>query len=474
MGDIVGRYILPHTSFLIPFIGGRKREHLARTAHGFDCIGKELTKNSPETVVLIAPHGVTFSNSIYMPDNKKLKGVLQFTRLYKPLSYNNDVELVYKIMEAAQRRNVSSGPVAPEVLREYKLSKKLSYGTTVPLYLQRKCIDNCSLVSVGISNLSVEDHYAFGQAILEAVRSSEKKVALIASGELSHRLEGTIENTPLGISQRGKEFDETIVDAFQKNDPLKVLSINQSLRDSAGECGLDAFHILLGTLDEYEIDCTVHSYEAPFGIGLMTATIKPGQHVEKSIINTYKVQARSLTAEKQKRESLQVKLARKAIDHYLTYKKVMDVPNSSFCDMGTQKSGVYVSIKREGKWQGCMGTDCPTKNTIAEEIIHNAITSAFNDPRFEPIKKGELEEATIEVIQIGDLEKIDDPERVNPNNYGLVVANKRKNPNKYGLILPGISGIETGAELYRAAMIKAGMGPQDKAICYKFKGTVYR
>ena len=55
------------------------------------------------------------------------------------------------------------------------------------------------------------------------------------------------------------------------------------------------------------------------------------------------------------------------------------------------RAGCFVSIKtHEGDLRGCIGTIDPVKDSLAEEIIANAISAATRDPRFPPVRADEL------------------------------------------------------------------------------------
>ena len=50
----------------------------------------------------------------------------------------------------------------------------------------------------------------------------------------------------------------------------------------------------------------------------------------------------------------------------------------------SERAGVFVSLKKRGALRGCIGTFLPTRETVAQEVIANAIQSATQDPRFPP------------------------------------------------------------------------------------------
>lgn len=101
------------------------------------------------------------------------------------------------------------------------------------------------------------------------IENSEKRVALIASGDLSHCLK---EDGPYGFNPDSPKFDEALIDSLKKKDIENILKLNETYPE-AGECGLRSFCFLLGILEESKIDYRpkILSYEGPFGVGYLVA-----------------------------------------------------------------------------------------------------------------------------------------------------------------------------------------------------------
>ena len=104
-----------------------------------------------------------------------------------------------------------------------------------------------------------------------AAELSRKRVAIIASGDLSHRL---IPSAPAGYDPMGKAFDEKLVKAISCLDSKAVLRFEPELIERAGECGLRSIIILLGALEGLKVTPEVLSYEGPFGVGYMVASLE--------------------------------------------------------------------------------------------------------------------------------------------------------------------------------------------------------
>jgi AmmeMemoRadiSam system protein B len=140
----------------------------------------------------------------------------------------------------------------------------------VPLYYLREAGWTGPTIVIGFTLLSNEMHLAFGRAISKAAVAFDRRVALVASGDLSHRL---IVGGPYEYEPTAHLFDEQVVDAIARGDARQVVDIDPSLRTRAGECGYRSIVVALGSVAGTELNPEVLSYEGPFGVGYMVAVL---------------------------------------------------------------------------------------------------------------------------------------------------------------------------------------------------------
>ena len=164
-----------------------------------------------------------------------------------------------------------------------------------------------------------------------------------------------------------------------------------------------------------------------------------------------------------------VKLAKEAIKEYVKNRRVIKPPDDLAEEMKGQ-AGVFVSLKKSGQLRGCIGTFAPTAKNIAEEVIHNAISAATRDPRFQPVGLSELEEIDYSVDVLSEPEKISGPEELDPKRYGVIV----KCGIRKGLLLPDIEGVDTVEEQIDIARSKAGIYADEPVELYRFEVKRYR
>jgi len=78
---------------------------------------------------------------------------------------------------------------------------------------------------------------------------------------------------PAGYSPRGRVFDKKLTELIQQKNIKGILNLDQELIEEAGECGLRSIVILLGALSGLRWEVKSLSYEAPFGVGYMVASL---------------------------------------------------------------------------------------------------------------------------------------------------------------------------------------------------------
>ena len=83
-------------------------------------------------------------------------------------------------------------------------------------------------------------------------------------------------------------------------------------------------------------------------------------------------------------------------------------------DMKTRRAGVFVSLKKDGRLRGCIGTISPTMDSIAAEIMHNAVSAGTGDPRFDPVEEDELSQLVYSVDVLGEAEPISSMDELDP------------------------------------------------------------
>jgi AmmeMemoRadiSam system protein A len=149
------------------------------------------------------------------------------------------------------------------------------------------------------------------------------------------------------------------------------------------------------------------------------------------------------------------KLARLAVEAYIDSGVRLKPPESPQ-GMLSERAASFVTLRTtDGRLRGCIGTIEPGHESLAEEVIENAISAATRDPRFPPVSPAELPDLTYGVDVLSPPEPARGPLDLDPLRFGVTI--ETLDGTRRGLLLPGISGITTVDEQWRAVHIKAGI-----------------
>lgn len=450
-------FMVPHPPLIIPDIGNGQEGAIQKTIDAYHEAARRIGAQKPETIVLISPHQTMYADYFHISPGKEAKGDFgSFRAGHVKMTAAYDTEFVEKLCLLAEKRNLPAGTMGQR-------ERALDHGTMVPLYFINKYWKDYRLVRIGLSGCALTTHYELGQALKETAGSLNRKTVVIASGDLSHRLK---EDGPYGYRKEGPEYDSRIMEIMGKGDFGALFDFSEDFCEKAGECGHRSFTIMAGALDKTKVEAERLSYEGPFGVGYGICCYKVcGEDRERDFKARYEQAERSKIAGGLELEDAYVRLARKTIEKYVRTGKIISLPEKLPEEMYLKKAGVFVSIKKEGSLRGCIGTLSATRPSVAEEIIHNAVSASSNDPRFVPVEPAELDMLTISVDVLGDMEKIDSPALLDVKKYGVVVTKGRRR----GLLLPNLEGIDTVEEQLAIARRKAGIGERESVELERFE-----
>jgi AmmeMemoRadiSam system protein A len=115
--------------------------------------------------------------------------------------------------------------------------------------------------------------------------------------------------------------------------------------------------------------------------------------------------------------------------------------------------GVFVTLHRRGRLRGCVG-HITSNESLVGTVAYCAKAAALEDPRFDPVRPGELDEIEIELSVLSRLETIA-PEQIQAGKHGLMVSRGRQR----GVLLPQVATEFrwSGRRLLEETCVKAGL-----------------
>jgi AmmeMemoRadiSam system protein A/AmmeMemoRadiSam system protein B len=475
--------IAPHPPIMVPEVGRESCAEVQSSIGAMAELTERVVASGAETVVLISPHAPLEAAAFVAYDGPLLQGDFSMFRaadatVEAPL----DAELLTEITRAAEQHRLIT----------LRVRADLDHGTAVPLYFLQRSGWNGKVVALGYSFLSNEDHVRFGNAIRQAIATLRRPVAFIASGDLSHRLKP---GAPAGFNPGAHRFDEAVVDAIRSCQPHRIATIDQDLRRLAGECGYRSMLVALGVIEDAPTSCEVLSYEGPFGVGYLVAqlvasplatikvTLKSDAHVTGPSVPTAENIGNDQPPASTTPSGLPAwgprsvggpdfipTLARHTIETFIRDGLIIS-PSEDMRELLSVRAGCFVSIKtRAGDLRGCIGTIEPVKDSLAEEIVANAVSAATRDPRFPAVRADELPNLkySVDVLLAPEPCTLAD---LDPKTFGVIVEDE--SGVHRGLLLPNLEGIKSAAEQVEIASRKAGIAPGSPVELFRFRADRY-
>ncbi len=456
---LLGTCVVPHPPLIIPGIGRGEEKGIQATIAAYQEAAVWVMDKEPETIVITSPHAKMYADYLQISAGAAATGSFAAFR-HPELAFKAayDEAFVDHLAQLSARINLPAGTLG-------KQDGSLDHGTMIPLYFLQQAGFAGKIVRIGLSGLSRDNHYALGVLIAQTALALNRRVVLVASGDLSHKLKA---DGPYGFDPAGPVFDARMGKCFKTGDFLELLTTPAEMADSAAECGLRSFWIMAGALDRQQVKGCLLAQEGPFGVGYAVATFDPIGYDEKRNIGEQAAAIHREEMEKRRaNEDMYLSLARYSLEHYVRTGKRAVLPDDLSIELTSQKAGAFVSIKKDGQLRGCIGTILPVRDNLAMEILYNAVSAGTGDPRFSPVTEEELSELVYDVDVLSVPEPITSLSELDVKRYGVIVeAGQRR-----GLLLPDLAGVDTVEQQVDIARKKGNIGPNEPIKLWRFTVT---
>ena len=443
--SILAAFMVPHPPMIIPEVGKGSENQIAETVRAYERVADEVAQLKPDTLIITSPHSVMYADYFHISPGGSASGSFrQFRAPEVRFSERYDTELVKRIRELADAEEFPAGTLGER-------DASLDHGTMVPLWFIRKRYAGGKIVRIGLSGLPLTDHYHLGQIIARATEYAGRRAVVIASGDLSHKLQ---DYGPYGFAKEGPEYDRRIMDVCGRASFGELFDFSEAFCDKAAECGHRSFVIMAGVFDGLGVKATVLSHQDVTGVGYGICTFYPdGEDPARCFLTKFLEKEKRDCMEKAEKSDPYVRLARDSVNAWVLQRRPLPLPEGLPDEMLTQRAGAFVSLHLDGRLRGCIGTITATRQNVAEEIIDNAVSACSRDPRFSPVTPGELDRLEISVDVLGKPEPIDSPDQLDVKRYGVIVSRGMKR----GLLLPNLDGVDSVEDQIRIARQKGGI-----------------
>ncbi len=426
--------LLPHPPIVVPEVGGERTGECIQTTRACREFARRLTAARPGALLLVSPHSPRRAGAFGIWGGDPLRGDLAAFRAPRArLELPADSALRGGIEQAARKRGIPTWriPAGP-----------LDHGAVVPLWFLAEAGWRGPTAVVSLPLPGTGDLSAFGAALAEALQQCGRRAALVASGDMSHRLQP---GAPAGFHPRAGGFDRAVVELVRRGRLPGLQELDPELRELAAEDVVES-SLVAGAALAFQVEGPeVLSYEHPFGVGYLVAVFSAAGLPPEPLPPAKEAGIRILPA-----------VAREAVRARLEKRNpVLPAAKGEL----RRPAPVFVTLwKPDGGLRGCIGCLEARKADVVAETADRAVAAAFDDPRFPPLSREEIDGVTFSVSVLGPLQRVENQTELDPARFGVVVS---ASEGRRGVLLPNVEGVDSVAEQVAIALSKAGIRPEE-------------
>lgn len=414
--------LMCHAPIVIPAIAGERASDCAETTRAMREAARALVAHDPEVLVLISPHSPRHRTRFGLLEADTLQGSFaRFGHGSVRVHVHGARAAALTLAATARDHGVETQPLELATL---------DHGALVPLYFLQEAGFRGGVLLVALPYPGADSEVALGRAIRAAAQARNERWAVLASGDMSHRL---TPDAPAGYDPEAQAFDEAFVAELRRGEIRRAIGLSPELVERAAEDVVQSTAVAAGSIDFDMRGARVLSYEGPFGVGYCEAL---------------------LFEERAAPPSQLVDVALAAIRAELRGER-FEPP--ALPEPWLLSRPVFVTLRApDGELRGCIGRTTPIAATLAAEVAECAVAAARRDPRVPSIELHELPSLRVEVSVLGTSEPVDDPAQLDPKRYGVIVSHGARR----GVLLPDIEGVTDVASQLSIALRKAAI-PDD-------------
>ena len=241
------------------------------TRRGLEELGRRFDGAEPEATIVFDPHGLLVEDHFGVALAGRYEGdVSEWSSSGVELACPGDPELARKcVAELHQEGLPAVGFTFGSSLAD-TATMPLDWGALIPLwFMGRERIP--AVVVTPTRALPIEDCVRAGAALGSVARTSDKRVALIASADHGH---GHTEDGPYGFAAESAEYDERVVAIVSENRLGGLLDLDPDWVRAAKADSWWQMAMLHGALGDEWLGELI-SYEAPTYFGMLCAAYEP-------------------------------------------------------------------------------------------------------------------------------------------------------------------------------------------------------
>jgi AmmeMemoRadiSam system protein B/AmmeMemoRadiSam system protein A len=418
--DQAQQYFPTHLSsvpraLIVPHAGHRYSGLCAATAYQTLLDAKRQPNTTIKRVIIMAPTHSTFYNGIALPG---------YTVYRMP---NGDIPLDTQALKKLEKKD--------KVFSVFAQAHETEHSLEIQLPFLQQSIASFQLIPLIVGHLSDEQIFLAAEALKKVLTPDS---LLVISSDFTHH----------GPSYEYIVFDKNINTNLQHLDAMAIKTLTAPSfesfvtllhQTSVTICGQEPLKILLALLEtdalgdmQAHLTCYYNSAQLAWAQKETYNPLKlfdnpPDKEMQSSVSYVGMVYAAPSSSPREvltgyEQQAL-LRLARTIIEHAFDKSdKEIQLPLISPGLMFT--AGAFVTLNtKKGDLRGCIGritTDKPLYSTVASM----AQAAAFNDTRFEPLRKEELDNIVIDITILTPPQKVASADDIIVGQHG-VILNKR-------------------------------------------------
>lgn len=440
--------LMCHAPIVIPALGEERAAACARTTRAMAQAAAQLIAHAPDVLVLISPHTPRRREGFGVVADATLSG--DFGRFGRP-------DLQVRALGAPDAARALERRARADGLRCFPAEgSDLDHGALVPLHFVDAAGYRGPVLLLALPYPEAHSERAIGRAIASTADQLGQRWAVLASGDMSHRL---CEGAPAGYHPRAQGFDLAFRTLIERGALAQLDAIDAGLRELAAEDVVASCVVAAAAVDFDASGCRVIDYEGPFGVGYLEAIL----HERNPTLGPDTDRSTQGPGASESPEAALLAIARAAIGAHLRGEPYLPPTLPPPWD---RARGAFVTLRSpDGALRGCVGHVEPGFATLAAEVASCAQASATRDSRFLPVQLSELPDLRIELSLLSNPEPISGADALDPERYGVVVAAGARR----GVLLPAVEGVTSARDQLRIARLKAGIESQEPAELARFE-----
>lgn len=428
--------LLPHAPILVPAVAGEREPECHASIEAMAAAAARLVRTRPQAVVLLSPHAARAKEAFGVSRGALSGDLGRFGARASAVALPGDPALAEAFGEVARAHGLRT---------EELPGRGLDHGSVVPLWFLAQAGWLGPTVVVALSATDNSRVAELGECVALAAERLGRRVAVVASGDMSHRLKP---GAPCGYDPAAADFDREFIAQLRRRATHDLAGAVAALQDCAAEDVVEPTLFALGAVGWGSDGREVLGYEGPFGVGYGVAVL----YAEETD-----------SAGEDPRAMLPA-VARSSLAELLQLPAELAEPKFGTCP---GDNGVFVTLHcADGRLRGCIGTLASHSGDLAVETWRMAREAAWHDPRFSRVRADELASLKIEVTVLEPMEEIGSEAELDPRRWGVVV--RSADGRRRGLLLPDIPEVTSVAQQVSIARAKGGIGADEPVRLQRF------